>query len=207
MQRSFRKELENFAHDAIDVGDAIKSVNNIIIAMHNSIFNLMIDDEKDRVLRSEYGLMEFYNKNSKDKGVLYIANDSDVEGLTKLKRDEPTKVNVKFTQIPDQLAKFVLENISIEYIFKGRNVGQSKAFPVMFKAQSVIEIPKFMTGDRIVLHNDMKWIKVMESIGFAYKDGYDRYAAIYVPDGLSMDSYNGIGDRFKDKIKDLFKLD
>lgn len=27
------------------------------------------------------------------------------------------------------------------------------------------------------------------------------------PNGLSMDSYNGIGDRFKDKIKDLFKSD
>lgn len=64
-----------------------------------------------------------------------------------------------------------------------------------------------MTGDRIVLHNSMKWVKVMESIGFAYKDGYDRYATIYVPHGLSMNSYNKIGDRFKDKIKDLFKSD
>jgi len=207
MQKSFRKELENIVEEFIDVGAAIKSVYNSIISMQNSIFNLMIEDEKDGVLKSAYNLMEFYNKYARDKGVLYLATDSDIEGLTKLQRAEPTKVNVKFTQVPHQLTKFVLENVSIEFIFKGRNVGQSKAFPVMFKAQSVIEIPKYETGERLVLHNGIKWIKVMESIGFEYKDGCDRYAAIYAPHGLSVSSYNEIGDRFKDKIKDVFKSD
>lgn len=205
MQKGFRKELENFPHDVFDVGAAIKSVNDTIIDMQNSIFNLIIEYEKDGVLKSAYDLMEFYNKNSKGNGVLYIANDSDVEALKTLKRDEHTAVNVKISQVPHQLAKFILESISIEYIFKGRNVGQSKGFPQIFKVKSAIEIPKFMTGDGIVLYNGIRWIKVAESIGFAYKDGYDRYVAIYVPHGLSMSSYNEIGDRFEDKIKYLFK--
>lgn len=205
MQTKFRKELENVKYDYINVGAAIKSVNNIIIGMQNNIFNSMIDDGTDDVLRSAHTLMEFYNKYSKGKGVLYIASDSDIERLRKLQKDEPTKVNVTLTQIPHQLAKFVLENISIEYIFKGRNAGRSKAFPVMFKANSVIEIPKFLTGEQAVLYKDIKWLRVAESIGFAFKDGYDRYATIYVPNGLSMRSYNKIADRFKDKTRDVFE--
>ena len=204
MQKSFRKELRNFAEDTIDVGAAIKSVNNIIIGMQNNIINLMIQDEKDRILKASYKLMEFYNKNSKDNGVLYIANDSDVESLKTLKSDEPMEVNIKISQVPHQLAKFILENISMEFIFRGRNSGKSKTFPVMFKVQSVIEIPKFMTGNDIVLHHGIKWLKVTESIGFAYKDGYDRYAALYVPHGLRMGSYKKMEDRFKNNTRDLF---
>lgn len=175
-----------------------------MIGMQNSILNLMIDDGTDEVLRSAYTLMKFYDKYSKGKGVLYIASDSDIEGLRKLQKDEPTKVNVTFTQIPHQLANFVLENISIEFSFRGRNIGKSKAFPVVIKAQSVIEIPKFMTGEQVVLYKDIKWLRVAESIGFDFKDDYDRYAAIYVPNGLNMRSYNKIADRFKEKTRDLF---
>lgn len=202
MQKNFRKELENYPLDAVDVGVAIKSVFSIIIDMQNSIFNLMIEEEKDGFLKSSYNLIEFYNKNSKYKGILYISDDQDVENLKMLKKDESVRVSINITQIPHQLAEFVLKNISIEYIFKGRNIGQSKAFPVIYKTQTAIEIPKFMTGDMIVSYHGIKWVRVMESIGSAFKDGYDRYAAIYVPNGLSMDLYNGIANRFKDKIKD-----
>lgn len=207
MQKSFRQELEYYESNSIDVGNAIKSLHYIITSIQESILNIIMNDGNNNFLQSAYGLVQFYNKYSKIDGTLHIATDKQIDDLKLLKRDKYTEVKLLLTTIPYSIAIFILKSVSIEYIFKGLKIGHCKGFPLINMGQSVVEKAKFLTGSEFVFFEQINWVRVIETNGFHYKDGYDRYAAIYAPYGLSTAVYNEIRDKFKDKTKCLFKSD
>lgn len=197
MQKIFRKELECHTSDVIDVGIAMDSVYNLIVLMQDSILNLIIDNRKDDFLQSAYGIVLLYNKTAKHNGELCISNDDDINNLRSSKIDDSIVLPLGITPIPYQLAKLILKNISIKFTLEGKSIGQSKNFPQYLKVESIIHIPKFLTGSKFVLYKNIKWVRIIETIDFAYKDGYDRYTAIYVPSGLSIGEYAEIEERLK----------
>ncbi|MBR7797900.1 hypothetical protein GT022_17865 [Agaribacter marinus] len=66
-------------------------------------------------------------------------------------------------------------------------------------------MPSFKIGKKLVYFKGLAWLKVGETSGFDFEDGFDRYFAIYMPKGLMMKEYQEKYQSFKNEIDSLLK--
>ncbi|WP_427110444.1 hypothetical protein [Lysinibacillus xylanilyticus] len=202
MQSPFKKELNRSQIEEIDINSAIKVVHKELERVHNVFINKIIQS-KDNILYSANYINEFYKKHSKYEGELSIISQENADTLVVMSK-EPGTATLNPYSVDYKWALMVLEGANTTFKFKGRYVGEGKGFPKILPTQSVVEIPKFYSGSKHVKYKNIMWTKILEKSGCAYKDGFDRLFAVYMPKGLSMQIYKKVIDSFEEEGKKLF---
>ena len=203
MQTKFKKELKNISYNDLDVDNAIKIVHKQMLRLHNKLCNRQLNSLDDEYLIASVNVMNFYREHSKNQGELALT-DLDIEEIRRMSV-EPGQVSLKLSKIPSLLAKTIISGAFIKFKFKGRNMGSSSGFPIEHIPKTALEIPIFQTGREYVKSRGITWVRIMESTGLEYRDGYDRYFAVYFPQGLSMKEYEAKAEMFNDEMNQLFK--
>ncbi|WP_339148458.1 MULTISPECIES: hypothetical protein [unclassified Sutcliffiella] len=204
MQKSFKTELKSLNVNELNINAAIKEVHNELLKLHQNLINKQLNSLGYKYLLESIEILDFYNKYNKNNGDLVLTTNKDVEALRKMK-DEPSRENISWSSIPYNVAKLIIKSVFIKYSYKGKNIGKSSGFPELHKPRVVLEMPNFKTGSKYVYHKGVTWLLVGESSGWAWRDGYDRYFALYMPKGLKMDEYMKKFETFQDEINVLFE--
>ncbi|MGR9048240.1 hypothetical protein ACQ4XT_06415 [Halobacillus faecis] len=203
MQSSFRKELEKVKEETLDVDNAIRVVYQQLWDIQTKMFNKFLNgQERHDYLRDSATLLEFYKSFNQNQGELSIVPDEDIQTLRERSMDENVKLSM--TEIPYDLSVTILKSVYLKFKFKGSHIGISDGFPVQYKPKLAVAIPPFKTGQKYVLFEGVQWIRIMQSTGLHWRDGYNRYFAVYYPEGLSLSEYSELAEKFEDEQKELF---
>ncbi len=203
MQPKFKKELDTISLDELDVDNTIKVVHKQLLELHNVLCNRELNSLNDEYLIASVNVLNFYREYSKNQGELALT-DLDIEEIRKMSL-EPGQITLNLSKIPRLLAKTIISGAYIKFKFKGRNIGPSNGFPIVHIPKTALEISKFQTGREYVKSRGITWIRVVESTGLKYRDGYDRYFSVYFPQGLTMKEYEEKAEMFNGEMEKLFK--
>lgn len=204
MQTKFRKELENSNIVELNVDESIRTVYMLLTEIQMKLVNKILNSLDDYFLSASIKVVDFYKKYNTNGGKLGLINSFVVEEITKI-NSETGNVNFEIFNIPYDVARMVIKGKFIKFKFTGINIGSSNDFPIQYKLDSPIQMPQFKTRNEFVVSRGIKWVRIIESTGCKYKDGYDRYFSVYVPMGLLMSDYYEIEQKFKTEEESFFR--
>lgn len=204
MQSKFRKELENLDENLIDVDNAIRVVHEELIALHSRLINESLKRLGEEALSAAVTILKFYKEHDIDEGELALSESTTLGAIRKLQND-PANVTVNLHRIPKDLAKQMVKGSHIKFKFKGKHAGKSPSFPYLDSGKFALAMPQFYSGGKYVERLGLPWVQIGEQTGWAYKDGYDRYFAVYMPMGLSIKEYSAEYEKYKDEAEQVFK--
>lgn len=117
---------------------------------------------------------------------------------------EPGTVTINPYPVPFDIALLILSGAKIVFKFKGEFIGKSQGFPELLVSKNVLEMPKFKSGSRYVEYQNITWVKIQETSGLVWRDGYNRLFSIYMPDGLEDKFYKKIIDSLEQEKEKMF---
>jgi hypothetical protein len=202
MQSQFRKELQKLELEEIDIDNAIKVVHKELEKIHNKLIGMFIESIEDCLYAASY-IREFYQKYNKYSGELSVISQGSVDEIIAMSKESGTATINPYT-VPSKIALFILAGAKIVFKFKGKLIGKSHSFPELLKSKNVLEMPEFMSGSKYVEHQKITWVKIQETTGTVWTDGYDRLFAIYMPSGIEKKFYNKMIDSLRQEEEKMF---
>ncbi|MFB6730318.1 hypothetical protein ACFCVW_17525, partial [Bacillus mobilis] len=202
MQSKFKKELNRLQSEDIDIDNAIKVVHKELEKIHNKLIGKLIESLEDSLYSANY-IKEFYKKHSKYNGALSIISQENSEAIVAMSK-EPGTVTINPYPVPFDIALLILSGAKIVFKFKGEFIGKSQGFPELLVSKNVLEMPKFKSGSRYVEYQNITWVKIQETSGLVWRDGYNRLFSIYMPDGLEDKFYKKIIDSLEQEKEKMF---
>ncbi|QWI14805.1 hypothetical protein EXW48_01565 [Bacillus wiedmannii] len=202
MQPKFRKELNRLQFEEIDIDNAIKVVHKELEEVHNKFIAKFMESKED-ILYSASFVTEFYKNYNEYGGELSIISQENVDSIVAMSK-KPGTATINPYSVPSKIALFILAGAKIVFKFKGKLIGKSHSFPELLKPKNVLEMPGFTSGSRYVEHQKIKWVKIQETRGTVWTDGYDRLFTIYMPEGIEEKFYNQMIDSLKQEEEKMF---
>ncbi|MDZ5610135.1 hypothetical protein U2I54_24605 [Bacillus pseudomycoides] len=202
MQSKFRRELNRLQFEEIDIDNAIKVVHKELEEIHNKFIVKFIASIEDSLYSASY-VTEFYKKYNKCGGELSIISQENVDSIVAMSK-EPGTATINPYIVPSKIALLILSGAKIVFKFKGKLIGKSHSFPELLKSKNVLEMPKFTSGSRYVEYQEITWVKIQETTGTVWTDGYDRLFTIYMPAGIEEKFYNKMIDSLRQEGEKMF---
>lgn len=202
MQPKLKKELQRLQFEEIDTDNAIKVVHKQLENVHNKLIGKFIESMEDCLYSANY-IREFYQKHNKHSGALSVISQGNVEAIVAMSK-EPGTATINPYLVPYTIALFILSSAKIVFKFKGKLIGKSQSFPELLKSKNVLEMPNFTSGRKHVEYQKITWVKVEETTGFVWGDGYDRLFTIYMPAGLEDKFYKKMVDSLEKEKEKMF---
>lgn len=199
MQSKFKRELLASKLEEIDVNRAIVTVHNELINIHVQLMNKLLDCTED-ILSSASYIVEFYKRHSKYNGDLAIIPQNSVDSIVEISI-RPGTANLEQDIVEYNWALVILKSANMKFKFIGKNVGKLNGFPKLIKPDSILEIPKYYTGSKIVEYKGIKWISITKATNLVTKDGYDRLYEVYMPTGLDLAVYQEKINALKEEVE------
>lgn len=202
MQAPFRRELNNMEIEDLDVDEAIRVTHKNLLDLHNKLFNKTLNSPDEEYLRASVGIMRLQKKFSKYNGNLALTGNETIESIREM-AENPSQHPISYKELQVQFAKQIIKGAIIKYKFKGKFEGVSHGFPYI-ETGLLVEMPKIFEGKKYVDRRGVKWVRVTTSRGEYWEDGFSRYFALYMAEGLTDDEYLIEARKYDLETKALF---
>jgi hypothetical protein len=198
IQGPFKKELQRSGDPKLDVDKAIRRVHELLIELQNKLLTEMARSDYS-FLSAAVQIAKFYNTYNLENGDLYLLNYEEINRIKELNKCQD-ETELSMFRLPIQLARLVIKGTHIKFEFTGKNIGHSNSFPMLFEPKYKASFLKFKTGKQSVISKGIKWIRVVSSTGWVQNGSYDEYFAVYIPEGLTIDEYSNLAEKFEKEI-------
>ncbi|MBW3700774.1 hypothetical protein PQS34_03805 [Bacillus altitudinis] len=203
MQAPFREELKKIEDDNLDIDKAIKITQDNLLRFHQQMINRILLTPNHEYLKASVKILKFQKKYNKQGGEVAITSQESIEGIRKI-ATESSQHTISLMELPLVMAKTIIKGVHLKFKFKGVHMGTSPDLPYIESNSLLVEMPKFYDGRKYVTSDGIQWVRLFQNIGMNWKDGYGRYFALYMPEGLSTTEYMEEAKKYKAEEDRLF---